>query len=227
MEKIKLQLIALAILVLGALIFKSCSDEETILPTSTDSTIFSENAIKKSQEPPVIDTLLVVRESKLSMVNFVNDIREYYSSGMTYNDLKTALDPHTSLANITTEGNELLFTAYEYISNDVKEEDMSGLKILESLQSILQHNLDEGETRIENVNLEAGAQWLFGLNDNSPLFNGPNYKKCRWYQLGCHASNVWEWLSSPAIGGGATNGQTLVWSVTILSGLIGIGVILF
>jgi len=104
----------------------------------------------------------------------------------------------------------------------VRDEDMNGLKILEALRAIMQHNFDEGVTKIENVDLEVGELWLFGLDENSDSSFALKYKKCKWYQVGCHLSNVWEWLSSPAIGGGATNGQTLLWAIGILSGAIGI-----
>jgi|SRR5690554_2201741 len=108
MKTIKLSFVALAILVLGTFIFTGCSDEGSTVNYVLKS------AFKEGESRPVIDTLFVVNESKSAMISFVNEIKTYHLSGMTYDELKKALDPDTGLANITPAGNELLLEAYNY-----------------------------------------------------------------------------------------------------------------
>lgn len=99
-------------IVVFTLIF-SCSNEEVLEsvnnpvlsnPVSTTDSSYSQRNNGKT----VIDTAFVVSESRMAMANFVYEIKEYYVQGMSYNEMKYALDPDTSLANITDAGNNLL-----------------------------------------------------------------------------------------------------------------------
>lgn len=132
----------------------SCSEESFVEDKSHSSNFYTSNL--RSEEEITIDTLFVVSESKNGMISFVNEVKRYYDSGMTYNDLKNALDPDSGLVNITSIGDELLSEAYYNIVNDVRDEDMNGVKIMEALESIIQYNFENGVVRMEDIDLEAG-----------------------------------------------------------------------
>lgn len=193
----------------------SCSEESFVEDKSHSSNFYTSNL--RSEEEITIDTLFVVSESKNGMISFVNEVKRYYDSGMTYNDLKNALDPDSGLVNITSIGDELLSEAYYNIVNDVRDEDMNGVKIMEALESIIQYNFENGVVRMEDIDLEAGELWLFGIDENSQILNRGG---CRWYQIGCHLNSIWNWLSTPASGGGATNGATLAAVVGVVASVI-------
>lgn len=164
-----------------------------------------------------IDTTFVVTESKNAMASFVSEVGTYYNSGDTYEDLKESLDPTNKLTDITSKGDDLLFQAYQYLVNDVDESDMSGEKIMVALNEILVRADTMGIKSLDNVDLEEGYAWLFGFEENSLLNRG-----CRWYQLGCHAAAVWNWLTSTGSGGGSTNGAALSTVISLVAFVIGI-----
>lgn len=169
-----------------------------------------------------IDTVYVVDETRNAMISFTNGIKAYYEEGMSYSDLKYALDPADSLVDITTKGDALLFEAYSNIANNVSEEDVDGIKITEALQFILQNSLDQGYTNTKEVDFESGSKILFGLDANYGLAAKGG---CKWYQIGCHLSNLWNWLTADANGdapGTTTNGSALSTAIGIVSGIISI-----
>ncbi len=162
-----------------------------------------------------IDTTFFVTEAKKAMASFVSEVGTYYHSGDTYQDLKESLDPTNQLSDITTTGDDLLFQAFKYLEDDIDESQMSGELIMVALNEILVRADTMGIKSLDNVDLEEGSTWLFGV-DESLLNRGG----CRWYQLGCHASSIWNWFTSTANGGGTTNGQALSWAVGIIVALI-------
>lgn len=147
---------------------------------------------------------------------------------MTYNDLKTTLDPINRLANITTEGDALLFEAYSNIIHNVSEEDMNGLKMAEALQFIATSQSNDGVVLAKDVNFETGSKKLFGLDESyETTARAGGYK---WYQVGCLLNAFWNWLAADANGpepGTTTNGQNLASLVSTLGGLVGLGISLF
>jgi|GEM_PF-1219894 len=199
-------------LVFSTFSFVGCSTGDENLQHISNSEEFSSDKFSRSYS---IDTLFIVNESKNAMVSFTESVKEYYIIGMTYDDLKKAIDPNTALKNITKIGDELLLDAYENIRDDISYKNINGIKILSALQAIVQHDIDtNGITEIHDFDFSTGEQWLFGLDD---LYEA-QYKKCRWYQVGCHLSNVWEWLNTKAPGnGGKTNGEVLAEVLKMLS----------
>jgi len=213
-KKFKAMLTSFSFVSILVLSFVSCSSDGSVQQIS----VIEEVSSNKSARSYSIDTLFIVNESRLAMNSFTNAIREYYIEGMTYEDLKVALDPFTHLDNITTEGDELLLEAYYNIENNISSENMNGTKILLVTKAIIEHEIETyGVVQINDFDFNLGEQWLFGLDkDNYEV----EYKNCKWYQLGCHISNIWEWLSKKAIGGGASNGATLAAVVTIITTII-------
>lgn len=201
-------------LLLLLLVF-SCSKDNVRTPEelnqtkSTHETSFERKGVS-------IDTTFFIAESRSSMASFVAGVGEYYNPGDTYKELKSALDPTNELLDITDVGNDLLYQAFQYLDNDVPEKDMSGEKIMIALQEILVRADEMGVKSLDNVDLDEGSSWLFGVDENLSLKGG-----CKWYQLGCHAATIWHWLTSTASGGATTNGQAVVWALAIVAAVIG------
>ena len=169
-----------------------------------------------------IDTTFVIAETRSAMASFVAEVGTYYQTGDTYNDLKASLDPVNHLSNMTSKGDDLLQQAYQYLVNNTDEEDMNGAKLMIAFHQILERAYEMDVKDLEDVDFEEGSMWLFGLDENNLLMQPSLAGGCKWYQLGCHLSSIWNWLTSTANGGGTTNGQALLWVVSIAAGVIGI-----
>lgn len=131
-------------------------------------------------------------EFRKGMASFVESVKPIYTSGMSYNSFKSSLIG-TSVKNITGEGEALLNKAYTYLvnsrsSNFIIKND-SGKEIAVALFYTKKYNLEKKSTNGDLV--------LFGnLTGNS--FPGDSLlnkqRECRWYQVGCHLANAWDWL---------------------------------
>jgi hypothetical protein len=139
------------------------------------------NTANKGNGGFVIDTTFIIHETNNAMVSFVAKVKTHYQTGDTYQDLVTTLDPVNNLNDIQDSGDDLLRQAYLYIVNDVADGNMSGENITIALQEIVVRADAMGVTNLDDVDLEEGSQWLFGLKSgHSALLQ----RGCSWYQLG-------------------------------------------
>jgi hypothetical protein len=192
----------------------SCSKNDVQTNEELNQTKTTSDAILEKKLSST-DTTFVVDETRKSMASFVMSIRGYYTNGDTYNQLKKSLDPVNELSSMTSVGNDLLFLAYNYIVDDIDDKDMSGEKMMIALNEILARADNLGIEYANDVDLEEGSTWLFGLDPSISSNKG-----CRWYQLGCHAATVWNWLTSTGSGGGSSNGSTLAAVVGMVLAII-------
>jgi hypothetical protein len=231
MKKFKLtSLLSFVLLLVVGLSFVSCSNETDGETTSASLAEVKKdlNSAKTAGDSIKIDTIFVVNESRNATINFNKEIKAFYKDGMTYNDLKQALDPTNSLSNMTPQGNALLFEAYTNIINKVSDNDMNGFKMVEALQFIAASQLKSGVVFAKDVNFESGSKELFGLD--ASYSTTARAGGCKWYQVGCLLTSLWNWLAADANGsapGTTTNGQVLSTVVTIIGGMIGIGTSIF
>ncbi|WP_330444396.1 hypothetical protein [Flavobacterium sp. C4GT6] len=205
-----------AAIAFAGITFFSCSNESI---SEQPSNSFN---LKTTVETVEIDSAYVITESKNAMISFVEGVTPYYHEGMTFNDFKWSLDPASGLEKIKAEGSDLLKKSFSILNKESSIEDATGIEIMRATEAMIQHNIDLGHKTIDEVDLDKDSFWLFGLDPNSVQEDTSFLKKkgCKWYQIGCHISNVWEWLSSTANGGGASNGVTLAAVVTIVSGIL-------
>lgn len=201
----------------------SCSNNGIEVEEKNDFYEFNDSSLLKKNDF-VIDTSFVVKESKDAMISFVNSVEEFYKVGDSYENFKAALDPSEGLSDITNEGNELLFQAYQYIVSNTDEEDMSGETLILAFNQILLRAKDNNIDKWEDIDFEEGSIWLFGLDENSPFLRNALMAKggCKWYQLGCHLASIWNWFTSTASGGGMTNGTAIVAAIAVFTGIAGI-----
>jgi len=131
-------------------------------------------------------------EFRNGMASFVESVKPIYTSGMSYTSFRFALIG-TNSKNITKEGNALLNKAYTYIVNSKSSDYIiindSGKEIAVALFYIKKYDLKNKSSNGDLV--------LFG-NTKGKTFPGDSLlnkqRECRWYQLGCHLSNAWDWL---------------------------------
>jgi len=203
------------------LLFVACN-REPMSEGQLDPQTKSENIYAKMTYKGIeIDTAAASEAIRLDMVKFVNGVREHYTEGMSYSQLKNTLDPSNNLTSITQEGDDLLFEAYTNIANNVNDNDIKGQKMAAALNYILTNNLDSEITDISDVDFESGSLLLFGLDDSYTTMSSSG--SCKWYQIGCHLSNFWNWLNSDANGdapGTVTNLQAIGAAVSALVGLV-------
>ncbi len=225
MKKFRLtNVLSLILLLLMGVSTLSCSNEviSEVDPTSLNT---QTGSAARDGDDVETDTTFIVESTKAATINFTKEIKAFYSPGMSYSDLKSELDPTGHLSNITPVGDALLHEAYANIVENVREEDMNGLKMAEALHYILKLQLNAGVVKVEDVNFEKGSKELFGLNQSYETT--ARSQPCKWYQIGCHLSNFWNWLSSPASGGTGTNGSVLAQVVAIAGGAVALLTSLF
>lgn len=209
--------------------FVSCSNEiDSVEKSDSLTTVKNELNSYTSRKASEIDTAFVVKSTKIATINFTNEIKAFYTDGMSFSDLKHELDPIGELTNITPVGDELLQEAYSNIVNKVKDDDVNGLKMTKALLFIAESSFESGVVNVEDVDFESGSKELFGLDDSYVISS--KMGGCSWYQVGCLLSSLWSWLSADANGdapGTTTNGQVLASVISILGGLAGLGTTIF
>jgi len=131
-------------------------------------------------------------EFRNGMASFVESVKPIYTSGMSYNSFKKNLIG-TSVKNITSEGDALLNKAYTYLVNSKSSSFIinndSGKEIAVALFYTKKYNIEKKSSNGDLV--------LFG-NLTGKSFPGDTLlnkqRECRWYQVGCHVANAWDWL---------------------------------
>lgn len=201
---------------LGSKALVSCNGE---LIDRENTNVVHEELFSKDGES--VDYSYATQEANNSMVSFVNGLREYYTPGMTFEQFKLTLDSEKGLSNITKEGNDLLFAAYGYLKNNTSTKNIKGKEMMMAMKAMIQHNIDKGINTSDNFDFATSERWLFGLSENYAFGNEISRGGCRWYQLGCHISGLWQWLTSPSTGGGGgTNASTLISIISIIISII-------
>lgn len=146
------------------------------------------------------------------MISFVQGISEFYESGDTYEDLKSKLDPVNNLEDMHPAANTLLFRAYNHLDSGESTEQLNGLELMQVFEIMLLNAKQRGVENLGEMDLELESLELWGSSVQNLA-----KRKCKWWQLGCHVSNLWAWLGSRSNGnGGQTNGQVLSQTVAIV-----------
>jgi hypothetical protein len=145
-------------------------------------------------------------EFRQGMANFVEGVKPFYRKGMSLDEFKAALVGE-NIKDITNEGNELVKKAYEYLVGSTSyseiEKGDSGKEIAAAFVYVKKYN-------IINKTQDGDAKLFGGSVDNDFAKSVSSKRKCRWYQVGCHLSNVWDWLSGDPDGNGQTGAEELL-----------------
>jgi hypothetical protein len=200
----------------------SCSEDNEPLNESTNIGSLTKNNNNEyvfTQK----DSMDVVENAKLDMISFVTSIRGFYTEGDSYEDLKLTLDSENQLENMDPVVRELLFKAYEHISNNTNDDELDGIEMLNVATVLMQNAQNDGLEDINQINLETYSLQLWGSDLGNLAKSG-----CRWWALGCHLSNFWSWLNNDAGGGsgGQSNLQAISTALTAVATIVG-AIILF
>lgn len=126
-------------------------------------------------------------------VSFVKSVSPAYSKGMDVKSFKTKLIGEKNVATITKEGDALLNEAYNLLSKNASEDVIKkeALKEFAAVTSLALQYAKDGKINLEDKD---GYVPIFG-NDESGLGDlGQSVEGCKWYQLGCHLSDLWDWI---------------------------------
>ena len=214
------------LLLLSLFVLASCSEDKLNDQTSKKLE-YNDNLVKTSESPNTTPFPEVQQDERLreSMVSFVDAIEPFYETGMTYSNLKSALDPDNSLSNMKSEGDALLHQAYTYLKNDTRDINMNGDKLLDAFAATLQNPsvAEKDFMDVTEEDYESISRHLFGLSSE---YDVETYGGCKWYQVGCHANwligEIGEWWNTPAPGDGdKTNGEVVVGISTALGIIFG------
>lgn len=136
----------------------------------------------------------VETELRKGMASFVDGVRSIHSKGMSYEEFKIKLVGNDLSKNVTKEGDDLLNKAFAYLkegtsSNEIIKND-SAREMAAAVLFVRNYN-DKNRTM-------DGDAVLFGSvkgGDDFPENSAMSAKRdCKWYQLGCHLSNIWNWI---------------------------------
>ncbi len=152
----------------------------------------------------------VKKEMETGLISFVSSVKDE-TKGHTknYEEFRLHLIGEKNVETITEEGNALLSKTYKLIVEDASEEAIinEGMKEFAFAFKFL---LASEIGNLENSDIEKASINLFGGNEIKVMAEG---KKCKWYQIGCHLSNVWSWLT----GGGGEKALKMIYQfVSIL-----------
>ncbi len=203
------------LLVLLLLLFSLISCTE-----SSDSFLDETSYINKSQSNfnlTTRDSTLVVQNANLDMISFVQDISNFYKANDSYEDLKRKLDPVNHLDNMHPAANDLLFKAYLHLSNNGNNSDLTGEEIMVFFDVMLKNAQSDGINDVSKVDFTKESLNLWG-SDVDNLAKG----SCKWYQIGCHLSNFWNWLNSSPGNGGQTNLQMIGTLIIVAAGILAV-----
>ena len=158
-------------------------------------------------------------EFRNGMATFVESVKPIYKPGMSYMSFRSSLIGINS-KDITNEGEALLNKAFTYIVNSRSSDYIvindSGKEIAVALFYIKKYDIEHKSSNGDLV--------LFGNTTGKPFPSDiilNKQRKCRWYQVGCHLSNAWNWL----VNGGMEEITDIVTGfVSIISILAEIGI---
>ena len=210
--KIKASIFILTILTFGLLI--SCNKDNPVdeinLYDEIQETSSSQSRGGVTLSEKEID--YVQSEMKNGMVSFVESVHPIYEKGMDSNDFTNALIGEKNARNITQEGKNLLDKAFVYLDRESSTEEIlkvdTGVEMASALLFVKKYNYEKKS--------EDGDFVLFG-NTTGDTFPSDDIlstsRKCKWYQIGCHLSNIWNWL--------VENHETVLAVLTTISTIIG------
>jgi hypothetical protein len=133
-------------------------------------------------------------ELENGVVSFVNTVKGVYD-GSDLVTFKTKLIGAKNIKTITKEGDALLNEAYALIAKGANEAEIKkeGLKEFAAATSFvldyIQKNQIAPDSKVSFVVLFGGDE--AGLNESGLEVAG---KPCKWWQIGCHLSNAWDWI---------------------------------
>ena len=141
-------------------------------------------------------------ELENGVVSFVNAVRPAYVQGMTLDKFKVTLVGKSNALNITKEGSNLLNKAFALVSSNSSDAEIKKQGIKE-FAAVAKYVLEYNKANNLTLKDDKGSAVVFGGNAdelNQTLTTGK--AGCKWYQIGCHLTNLWNWINenSGAIG---------------------------
>ena len=190
--KIKASILVCTLLTFGLLM--SCDRDDPTEGINSELTEFESSSASTSRNTLSDKEIAYVQdEMRKGMVSFVDGVKPIYREGMNLETFTSKLVGDNHARNMTPEGRALLDKAFEYLSkgaspNDILKTD-TGSEIASALLFVKTHNYKN--------KTEDGDLVLFGntTGEDFPSDSQLNERRrCKWYQIGCHLSNIWNWL---------------------------------
>ncbi|WP_124979562.1 hypothetical protein [Nonlabens xiamenensis] len=136
------------------------------------------------------DRSFIKNELSIGMASFVDALKPYYEEGMNEEAFVENLLGRQEVNDIPAEGKALLKKGFYYLEKGVASKDII--------------DTDPGKEMAAAViflrfNSNKSDKDLFGLDENEFIQNNlykdsKMKKKCRWYQIGCHLQNLFDFL---------------------------------
>lgn len=134
------------------------------------------------------DKAFIKSELQKGMASFVESVRPFYRKGANYKEFVKILGAGNSTA-MPEVGKSLLKRAHGYLSNGLTGKEIlskdSGKEMGDVLAFVVTYNKSNKTTIGDTV--------VFGLDKDG---ENSTFQKsgCRWYQVGCHLSNLLRWI---------------------------------
>lgn len=152
-------------------------------------TTFMLNFVGYSQNDYSIDKLTneeVRIELAKGFISFNQSVESVFKESESLEDFKKKLCG-SGLDKITSVGDKLLDKSYKTLKEGTTKESIlkeyKGKEMAEVATFLLVNNVDDA--------------YIFGGSPNSDKSSEVAARECRWYQVGCHLGNFWNWLTSP------------------------------
>lgn len=147
-----------------------------------------------------IDSTYALQVANEGMIDFVEGISGFYEPGMSYSDLKHAMNPENNLANISEAGNDLLNKAYYHIVNKTPKAEMSGYELMKAIEYVAQVNVERGNGNTivaDSIMVKTMKEDLFGIAADYEL---PGYETmgdgCGFFcSIWNGLKDAWNWLT--------------------------------
>lgn len=164
------------------------------------------------------DEKLLRADLEQGVVSFVHAVKPAYVEGADITSFEIAVIGKKNLETITKEGKTLLDKTYNLLVRHASDEEIKKEAIKEfagATKFVLEHIKDGKATPEDDkayIALFGGDE--SGLNATLKSENAQG-RPCKWYQVGCHLSNVWGWIK----GNGSTV-KTILEIIKILGELL-------
>lgn len=136
----------------------------------------------------------VETELRKGMASFVDGVRSIHTKGMSYEEFRIKLVGNDLSKNVTKEGNDLLNKAFDYVSSGTSSKEIinsgSVKEIAAAVFFVREYN-DKNRSSHGDAVLFGSVKGGDDFPENSAMSAKRN---CKWYQIGCHLSNIWDWI---------------------------------
>lgn len=132
-------------------------------------------------------------ELEKGAVSFVKSVSPAYSKGIDVKSFKTKLIGEKNITTITKEADALLNEAYNLLSKNAPE-DVIKKEATKEFAAVTVFVLKYAQDNKLKLDDNSGYIAAFGGDESGLSDLGQSVEGCKWYQVGCHLSNLWDWM---------------------------------